>query len=331
MPDLAAALDELAADGAARSRSASLSSARNEPAAPSDDGEETSDGDPGGSTVLGEEDTGPATLQLADGRLRATLVPLPVQRAGTPYVLVVLAPADRHRYEAWGRLAQRVAHDLKNPLTSILLSLQRMQMEYRTGDDGRDPGDLADTLDDYTTRIEERIATLRRMTTNVLKFVGEEKPRRTATNLSRFVAQHEDTLAEDLPPDIDLRLRLDDVPAAHVDQDQMQSVLDNLLTNAVEAMPGGGTITVSTYLAQDLYLDETHPQDYVVVEVLDTGTGMTEEEEERLFEPGFSTRDSTGLGLSIVRKIVHDHDGRIAVETEPEVGTGISIYLPAAE
>ena len=258
--------------------------------------------------------------------LSVAVTPLDVFQGGRPYWLVWLEPesatSDTHR--AHGLMAQRVAHDLKNPLTSILLTLQRMQMAYR-----EENGQLAQTLDSYTERIEERIASLRRMTTNVLKFVGKEDIRRTPTNFHAFLDDHVETLEKNLPPDIDFRRAFDtEMPSVAVDRDQMQSVIENLVTNAVEAMPDGGRLTVSARLARDLCFDGYPTRDYVVVEVQDTGVGMTKSERERMFEPGFSTRDDTGLGMALVRKVVEDHEGMIEVESEPDIGTSISLYLP---
>jgi len=259
--------------------------------------------------------------------LSVTVTPLDVFQGGRPYWLIWLAPEspspDAHR--AHGLMAQRVAHDLKNPLTSILLTLQRMQMAYR-----EENGQMAQTLDSYTERIEERIASLRRMTTNVLKFVGKEDIRRTPTNIDAFLDDSCTAIAKNLPPDIDFRQAFEDeVPSVPVDRDQMQSVVENLVTNAVEAMPDGGRLTVSARLARDLCFDGYPTRDYVVVEVQDTGVGMTKAERERMFEPGFSTRDDTGLGMALVRKVVEDHEGMIEVESEPDIGTSISLYLPA--
>lgn len=272
---------------------------------------------------------GPQSEEVTvEGRSFAvTSAPLDLTRWGHPYWLVWLEPPDDSTFgenRAWDLMARRVAHDLKNPLTSMLLTLQRMQMEYRQRD-----ADLADKLDPYTERIEERVESLRRMTTNVLKFAGQEALRRTPTNVNAFIDEISETAAQDLPPDIALRRELDeDLPAVSVDRDQMQSVLENLLSNAIEAMPEGGRITLTTRLEQNLCF-ENHPvRDYVVIEVLDTGTGIEPAQQDRLFEPGFSTRDGTGLGLPIVHKIIGDHDGHLEVESEPEVGTCITLYLP---
>ena len=278
--------------------------------------------------VAGERDGPQADELTIDGRaITVTRTPLEVVRAGHPYWMVWLdSEGETERaYRAQGLMAQRVAHDLKNPLTSILLTLQRMQMAYRD-----EAPELADTLDDYTERIEERIGSLRRMTTNVLKFVGKEEPRRTPTDLSAFLEDLGDTVEQGLPPDIELRRQFDDaLPAVAVDQDQLRSVIENLVSNAVEAMPEGGVVTINTRLARDLYFDEKPARDHVVVEVLDTGVGMTADERERLFEPGFSTRDDTGLGMALVQKIIDDHGGHVEVESEPDVGTSITLYLPA--
>lgn len=275
------------------------------------------------TTTAGPQDH---TISVDGQSVSVTFVPLEIFRRGRPYWLVWLDPETpkEHEYRAQGLMAQRVAHDLKNPLTSILLTLQRMQMAYRETD-----GDLAGTLDEYTERIEDRIASLRRMTTNVLKFVGKEEVRRTRTNLNSFLDDLCDTVETNLPPDIELERDFDSsLPSVPVDRDQMQSVIENLVTNGVEAMPDGGRLTIATRLARDLCLDGDAARDYLVVEVQDTGVGMTMSERERIFEPGFSTRDDTGLGMALVRKVIDAHKGDIEVESEPDVGTSITLYLP---
>jgi signal transduction histidine kinase len=254
--------------------------------------------------------------------------PLPGRYGERGYWAVTLRPETVREpdYRAWGLMARRVAHDLKNPLTSILLTLQRMQMEYRE----QVPG-LADDLDDYTTQIEERIEHLRRMATNVMKFVDLEKPVLTKTDLNEFVRQQDEHFQRRLPSDIDLALKLSDsLPAVDLDADQMQSVVENLVSNAVEALPSGGKITLATLVERDLQTSpDAGPDDYVVLEVRDTGTGMKNATQQHLFEPGFTTReDGTGLGLAIVKKIVDDHDGHIEVDTDPGIGSAFCIYLP---
>lgn len=277
---------------------------------------------------LAADPAGPEAEEITvEGQvITVSCTPLEITRNGRSYWLVWLDPSTSDKqYRVQSLMAQRVAHDLKNPLTSILLTLQRMQMAYRERDSA-----LADTLDNYTGRIEERIASLRRMTTNVLKFVGKEGLRRTPTDLSAYLDELAGTIEQGLPPDIELRRGFDDdLPAAAVDHDQLRSAVENLVSNAVEAMPEGGVLTLSTRLARDLCFEEDPTaRDYVIVEVRDTGVGMTAAERTRLFEPGFSGRDNTGLGMTLVQKVVDDHDGRIEVESEPDVGTSTTLYLP---
>ena len=233
--------------------------------------------------------------------------------------------------QAWGLMARRVAHDLKNPLTSILLTLQRMQMEYQE----RAPEKLARDLDQYETRVEERIERLRQMTTNLMKFIGAEEPTRVQVDLSGFLQEQIDAIRGGVPPDVTLTLQengddVADLPPVRVDSEQMESVLENLISNAVKALPEGGRVTVSVHVEQGLrWSSDEAPTDYVILEVRDTGVGIDKDTKEQIFDPGFSTeKDGTGLGLAIVRKVVRDHGGHVEVESEPGVGSAFCIYLP---
>lgn len=245
------------------------------------------------------------------------------------HVVPAGAQADPEARRTWRLMAQRVAHDLRNPLTSIRLTLQSMQMTYREAAPG-----AADQLDAYTRQIEGRIESLRRTATNVMKLVGAEETNPLETDLSVFLRRETQALAADVPDDVELRRDLtEDLPPVSVDREQMTSVLENLLHNAVEALPEGGTITIQTQLARDLlFSSDPTSRDYVVAEVMDTGTGMDKATQARAFEPGFTTGDrGTGLGLSLVEKIVTDHGGHVEVESEAEVGTAVCIYLPVAD
>jgi len=269
----------------------------------------------------------------ADGQERALRVvaePLPVSRTSPPYWLAQIEDEARasalEHAQTWAMMAQQVAHDIKNPLTSILLTLRRMQMEYR-----EQVPDLADTLDPYSTRIVDRIEHLRRMTRNFMKFVGQEVPMLVPTNLSAFVQEQSNALQQSLPPDIHLALNLaDDLHFVRMDHEQMASVLENLVSNAVNALPEGGSITLATSLARALRFPAAPgPCDYVTLEVMDTGQGMSEPEQQLVFEPGFTTaQQGTGLGLAIVKKIMTDHEGHIEVESEPGSGSAFTLYLP---
>jgi signal transduction histidine kinase len=249
----------------------------------------------------------------------------------TCWLLRVIPPdlqTDLDSRRTWRLMAQRVAHDLRNPLTSIRLALQSMQMDYREADP-----EITATLDAYVDQIEDQIESLRRTATNVMKLVGAEEQNVLETDLSSFLRRKGRQLAANLPDDVELREELaEDLPPVSVDREQMTSVLENLVYNAVEALPEGGTVTIQAQLARNLSFSTSEmPRDYVLVEVMDTGVGMDAATRARAFDPGFTTAgEGTGLGLAMVKQIVEAHDGQVELESEPDVGTDVRVYLPVA-
>ena len=127
-----------------------------------------------------------------------------------------------------------------------------------------------------------------------------------------------------------------ELPRVHGDADGLQQVFINLIMNALQAMPGGGTLTVRARAEtrRKEGLEVAAPQDFVVVEVADTGPGIPEEQQSRIFEPFYSTKrkgEGTGLGLTVVHGIVKDHDGWIEVQSAQPHGTLFRVYLPTEE
>ena len=225
----------------------------------------------------------------------------------------------------WGIMAQRVAHEIKTPLSVILMNLLRMQDTYQ-----KQYPDSAPTLDPYTERITERIEFLRRLTRDFMKFINVEQPNHVLTDANRRITEIGNALQKNLPSDIDLELQLGaDIPYVQLDQEQLQSMLENLVSNAVNAMMEGGKIIISTQMARDLQFPNNASGDFLAIEVIDTGSGISEPARADLFEPGFTTsEEGTGLGLAIVRKIVEDHQGHIDFESGPDSGTVFTVYLP---
>ncbi len=264
---------------------------------------------------------------------KVTAEPIWQLRRSGPHWLVLLedlsAAGELHRAKAWSAMAQRIAHDIKNPLTSIQLTLQRLQMEYRD----RTP-DHAERFDSYSNRIVERIEALRKMSRGFMKFLSLEEIKPEPTDLNAFIRELFEHKKLAVPQDIRLCTELTDaLPVVNVDQEQMHTLLDNLVSNAVEAMPDGGMLSIRTALASNLQIQQkgTEPRDYVTLEVMDTGRGIAPEFMEKLFQPFVSGRTSgTGLGLTIVKKIVEDHGGYIEVNSEEGTGTSFLVYLPVA-
>ncbi len=236
--------------------------------------------------------------------------------------------AELQKAKSWTRLAQRVAHDIKNPLGTILLILQKIRnISEKKG------ADYAETVSPHIDKIEDRIESLRVMTRNFMKYINLETPHFSIINLNEFLTDTLETINKSIPPDISLQQQIpESITAVEIDSEQMTSVLENLINNAIDAMPKGGSITISSRLAHRLQFPgyDDQPRDYALVEIRDTGIGIPPDVIERLFEPNFSySKESSGLGLAMTQKIVQDHHGFIDVESEVDAGTLFTIYLPA--
>ncbi len=229
--------------------------------------------------------------------------------------------------KTWCKMAQKTAHDIKNPLSAMLLTLQRMPKLYR------EPSpQTVEELDRYVARIIERIESLRRISKNLMKFVNVENLNLVNTDINEFLNETTNIIQLGLPPDIQLHKKLSvNLPIVKIDHDAMRSVMENIVSNSVNAMPDGGEITISTQFLQGLSFPGNGQtvKDYVLIEVLDTGIGISAADREHLFEPDFTkTECGNGFGLAYVKKTVDDHGGYIEVESEPGSGTAFCIYIP---
>jgi nitrogen fixation/metabolism regulation signal transduction histidine kinase len=225
------------------------------------------------------------------------------------------------RVAAWREMARRLAHELKNPIFPIQLSIETLR---RSLDASVGPDDAARfqlLFRDSSDTILEELQSLRAIVEEFSQFARMPPPRLAPTDLSdvaeRVLALYraragstriETALASGLPP-------------VAADRDLIGRALGNLVANALEAMPDGGTLSVRTQAVAD----------GVALEVRDTGPGLTEEQRTRLFTPYYTTKKGgTGLGLAIVQGIVSDHGGRIQVESAPGAGTTFTLVLPPA-
>lgn len=217
-----------------------------------------------------------------------------------------------------GELAASIAHELNNPLTTVTLGVESLMTQYR--------GDEPQMAVLKTVQTEaERMAAL---VSNLLQF-----SRRGISQVSTLYMAEE--LASSLNL-IDYHLRSRNItvvqhiatglPAVQADRQQLLQVFLNLLTNAADAMPNGGTLTVR---AQRAFLDE-HPA--VMIEFTDTGIGITQADLQSIWEPFFTTKPEgkgTGLGLAICRRAIEGHGGTIEAQTDPGPATTFRILLPA--
>ena len=220
------------------------------------------------------------------------------------------------RLAAIGEMAAGIAHEIRNPLASMAGSMQLLRRELALSDE---QAQLMDIVLRESARLNETIR-------NFLAYARPQRGASTRVSLARLV---EDTAAllrnspERLPAH-DVRTETPAPGAAcDGDENQLRQVVWNLASNALRAMPSGGTLTLRVEHA-----GEDAPVRLIVA---DTGEGMTPEQLEHLFQPfhtGFA--EGTGLGLAIAHRIVADHGGRIAVRSEPGQGTIATVLLTAA-
>jgi two-component system nitrogen regulation sensor histidine kinase NtrY len=222
------------------------------------------------------------------------------------------------RLAAWREVAQRIAHEIKNPLTPIQLSAQRLRRrlaEGRTADEKR-------LLEEATGTIIHEVDGLKRLVDEFSRFARMPALTPRPTDLARLL-EGVVTLYRDSHPAVRIRAAFDpDLPPVEVDPDQIKRAVLNLVDNAVEAVGPAGDVSVEA-----AWLGPAHRARIVVT---DDGPGIAPEDKDRLFVPYFSTKTTgMGLGLPIVQQIVTDHGGTIRVEDNLPRGSRFVLELPA--
>src|SRR5690348_1051889 len=224
---------------------------------------------------------------------------------------------------AWQEVAQRIAHEIKNPLTPIQLSAERIRRWISRADRKVAGSDLATAVEQSSALIEREVATLKTLVDEFSHFARFPVSRPVYAELNGIVAKAVQVFDGRLDG-IALRCEpAETLPAIHADPDQMKRLLVNLIDNAAEALEHSPIkeIWIRTLLDSE--------RDTVVLVVADSGPGISLEAKERLFLPFFSTkRRGTGLGLAIVSRIVSEHKGTIRVEENHPFGTKFIIELP---
>jgi two-component system, cell cycle sensor histidine kinase and response regulator CckA len=234
---------------------------------------------------------------------------------------------DAQRLKSIARLASGFAHHLNNVLTVIVGHVE-MAWE-RTGHE-----EVRTNL--RAIRQASQRATL--LTRQILTFAGKQFIQPKEINLNDHIEDMRPALRRLLGDEIELVTRLNpELWTVKVDPSQMQMLLVNLAVNAQEAMPDGGTVSITTAnvgpddMRAQRETDVT-PGDYIMLAFTDTGAGMTEETARHVFDPFFSTKelgvDTVGLGLSVCYGIVTQHGGQIRAHSGPEKGSTFRIYLP---
>jgi two-component system nitrogen regulation sensor histidine kinase NtrY len=219
------------------------------------------------------------------------------------------------RMAAWREVARRIAHEIKNPLTPIQLSAQRLRKRYLgvLEEDGT-------IFDECTRTIVKQVEELKKMVNEFSNFARMPASEPTPNDLNEII-QETLILFTEAHKNVRFEFAPRDLPVFSIDRDQMKRVMINLIKNSLSAIDGEGEIKIQTGYDPNLQV--------VRLEFSDNGCGIPDEDKGRLFEPYFSTRRSgTGLGLTIVNAIIADHNGYIRVRDNQPRGTTFQIELP---
>jgi len=231
------------------------------------------------------------------------------------------AKLQAERLAVVGSMAAQVAHEIRNPLGSIFLNLDLIGQELNVfaNSNGRSAAECQALL----REMRSQVLRIRQVLQDYLRFARMPKSERAVVSLKGFLEEKLNFVQPLLDQRrVDLRKTFDpSLPPVYADAEQLWEVLLNLIRNAVDAMPAGGNLTVST----------KRNDAEVLVSVSDNGRGMTEEEARNLFVPFFTTKsDGTGLGLAYAQQVINEHGGKIDCATARGKGSTFSIQLPLA-
>jgi nitrogen fixation/metabolism regulation signal transduction histidine kinase len=215
------------------------------------------------------------------------------------------------RVAAWRELARRLAHELKNPLFPLQVTVENLIRAKEKA-----PELFEEVFVEGTTTLLAEISNLKTIIGRFSEFSRMPQPQRKPTQVNDVVR----SVLRVFQAQIAVHTELDpQLPQISADPELLHRALSNLVLNAIDAMPQGGALTLRTQAAGER----------IEISVSDTGSGLTEEECGRLFTPYYTSKQhGTGLGLAIVQSVVSDHGGRISVESAKEKGTTFRIELP---
>jgi two-component system nitrogen regulation sensor histidine kinase NtrY len=289
---------------------------------------------------------------LYDGAVDSTALPVALtatalrassaQRRGVVLVLEDLSELlAAQRVAAWSEVARRMAHEIKNPLTPIQLSAERIAKSYRratsngdqngsigqggTSDRSTEDIHVTEVIDECTETIAREVAGLKAMVDEFSRFARLPLARLEVAHLNEVV-RHAIALYDGRLDGVKMETSLDEnLPAAMLDTEQLRRVFVNLIDNASNALT---SVEAEKQITINTSFDRV--RSLLVAEVSDTGHGIRPADFKRLFQPYFSTRGSgTGLGLAIVQRIILEHGGRIRAEANYPRGARFVIELPA--
>lgn len=222
---------------------------------------------------------------------------------------------------AWQDIAQRLAHEIRNPLTPIKLSAQRILKKFKT-----DPAEMEKILESSVNAIVDEVDNLDKLLKEFREFSKLPNPHPLIFNVKELIEESAGMFRNITDSVLIETNSISDKILVKADPAQIKQVFNNLFRNAIQSINGKGRIVV----AADLVKKEG--EQYCRIQVKDNGSGIDDEYKDKIFDPYFTTKEhGTGLGLSIVERIVFDHNGHIWFESKKGIGTTIFIDLPHGE
>ena len=265
-------------------------------------------------------------LDTASSRrtLMCACTPLPAADSDVGYIIVfddITTLLQAQRDAAWGEVARRLAHEIKNPLTPIRLSAERMRKRFLASMIPED----AEVMERSTRTIVQQVETMQQMVNAFSEYARAPEMQITRFPLNGLVGEVAD-LYRSLDRRADIRLELDQrIGSIEADRGRVRQLLNNLVTNALEALES----TAQPRLEIMTRLEQSGDAAYAVLIVNDNGPGFQRELLSRVFDPYVTSKSKgTGLGLAIVKKIVEEHGGRIEADNRPEGGARVRVVLP---
>ena len=217
-----------------------------------------------------------------------------------------------------GRLASRIAHELRNPIQGIKMGLELLRHDVS---DAPECESFQQTFETNLHHINSEITSVERIVKDLLEYARDMKFEFSEVDLNGVISGVLFNMKERLQEaEIVVETHYGEIGAIEGDGIRLRQMLLNFAQNSLEAMESGGTLTIATALADE---------NLITLTVQDTGGGMTPEQQQRIFEPFFTTKEKgVGLGMSIVHRIIEAHHGTIDVKSEREHGTQFTILLP---
>ena len=265
--------------------------------------------------------------------LRATITALHIEDAQTPLCLIILEDitqqvqleeqlVESEKLAGMGLLARSIAHEVGNPLSIIASTLQYIQNTLPDTDNQ----DLREAIETIMDNIHQMDTLLRSLS----DFTNSKRPHFESCNLQRILRQLISFISKEAEiHNISIHQEFGEgIPPCQVDSREIKQLFLNLFKNAIEAMPHGGKLRVKMHFVPR----DSSNEDRVLVEISDTGIGVSETEMQYIFRPFYSTKPKgTGLGLSFCRRVAEEHGGEISVKSQAARGTTFIVALPVKQ